>query len=65
MALIVNDRVKETSTTTGTGTFSLDGADAGFETFVSGIGTTNTTYYAIELNSASEFEVGIGTVTDA
>jgi hypothetical protein len=65
MALIVNDRVKETSTTTGTGTISLAGAEAGYESFVSGIGTTNTTYYAIELNSASEFEVGIGTVTDA
>ena len=65
MALIVNDRVKETSTTTGTGTISLAGAEAGYETFVAGIGTTNTTYYAIELNSASEFEVGIGTVTDA
>ena len=65
MALIVNDRVKETSTTTGTGTISLAGAETGYETFVSGIGTTNTTYYAIELNSAGEFEVGIGTVTDA
>ena len=65
MALVINDRVKETSTTTGTGTISLAGAEAGYETFVAGIGTTNTTYYAIELNSASEFEVGIGTVTDA
>ena len=65
MALIVNDRVKETSTTTGTGTLNLAGAETGFESFVSGIGTTNTTYYAIELNSANEFEVGIGTVTDA
>jgi hypothetical protein len=65
MALIVNDRVKETSTTTGTGTFSLAGAETGYESFVSGIGTGNTTYYAIELNSAGEFEVGIGTVTDA
>jgi len=65
MAFVLNDRVKETSTTTGTGTFNLAGAEVGFETFVSGIGTTNTTYYAIELNSASEFEVGIGTVTDA
>ena len=65
MALIVNDRVKETSTTTGTGTLNLAGAETGYESFVSGIGTTNTTYYAIELNSASEFEVGIGTVTDA
>ena len=65
MALIVNDRVKETSTTTGTGTLNLAGAETGYESFVSGIGTGNTTYYAIELNSAGEFEVGIGTVTDA
>ena len=65
MALIVNDRVKETSTTTGTGTFSLAGAETGYESFVAGIGTTNTTYYAIELNSAGQWEVGIGTVTDA
>ena len=65
MALIVNDRVKETSTTTGTGTLNLEGAEQGYESFVSGIGTTNTTYYAIENNSAGEFEVGIGTVTDA
>ena len=65
MALVINDRVKETSTTTGTGTFSLAGAATGYESFVAGIGTTNTTYYAIELNSAGEWEVGIGTVTDA
>lgn len=64
MALVVNDRVKETSTTTGTGTFSLDGASLGFETFVAGIGNTNTTYYAI-VNENGEFEVGLGTVTDA
>ena len=65
MALVINDRVKETSTTTGTGTFSLAGAETGYEGFVAGIGTGNTTYYAIELNSANEWEVGIGTVTDA
>jgi len=65
MALIVNDRVKETSTTTGTGTFSLAGATTGFETFVSGIGNGNTTYYSIVLDGTNEFEVGIGTVTDA
>ena len=65
MALVINDRVKETSTTTGTGTINLAGAETGYESFVSGIGTGNTTYYAIELNSAGEFEVGIGTVTDA
>ena len=65
MALVINDRVKETSTTTGTGTFDLAGAETGYEGFVTGVGTTNTTYYAIELNSAGEWEVGIGTVTDA
>ena len=65
MALVINDRVKETSTTTGTGTFDLAGAETGYEGFVTGVGTGNTTYYAIELNSAGEWEVGIGTVTDA
>ena len=64
MALVVNDRVKETSTTTGTGTFSLAGVVSGFESFVAGIGNSNTTYYAI-VNSNGEFEVGLGTVTDA
>jgi hypothetical protein len=63
MALVINDRVKETSTTTGTGTFNLAGAETGYESFVSGVGTGNTTYYAIELNSENEWEVGIGTVT--
>jgi hypothetical protein len=62
MALVVNDRVKETSTTTGTGTFTLAGAVTGFETFSSAIGNTNTTYYAIVHTSNSEFEVGLGTV---
>ena len=63
MALVINDRVKETSTTTGTGTFTLDGAATGFETFSSAIGNTNTTYYAIALQGGSEFEVGLGTVS--
>ena len=61
MALVVNDRVKETSTTTGTGTLTLAGAVTGFETFSSAIGNTNTTYYAIVANNG-EFEVGLGTV---
>ena len=47
MAFLVNDRVKETSTTTGTGTLSLAGAVSGFQTFVAGIGNSNVTYYAI------------------
>ncbi len=62
MALVVNDRVKETSTTTGTGTFTLAGAVTGFETFSSAIGNTNTTYYAIVNTVNAEFEVGLGTV---
>ena len=62
MALVVNDRVKETSTTTGTGTFTLSGAVSGFETFSSAIGNGNTTYYAISLQGGAEFEVGLGTV---
>jgi len=64
-ALVLNDRVKETSTTTGTGTFDLDGAVTGFETFVAGIATTNTTYYCIAHQTEDEWEVGLGTVTDA
>lgn len=63
MAFVLNDRVKETSTTTGTGTFSLAGAETGFESFVSGVGNSNKTYYAISLDGSSEWEVGIGTVT--
>ena len=65
MALIIDDRVKETSTTTGQGTLNLAGASQDFITFVAGIGTTNTTYYCIENTGTGEFEVGIGTVTDA
>ena len=64
-ALVINDRVKETSTTTGTGTISLAGASQGFESFVTGIGTTNKTYYCITNSTQTEFETGIGTVTDA
>ena len=65
MALILNDRVKESTTSTGTGTINLDGATGGFKSFVAGIGTTNRTYYAIVGRTTTEFEVGLGTVTDA
>ena len=65
MALVLNDRVKETSTTTGTGTLNLAGAETGFVTFVAGIATGNTTYYTIHNQGTAEWEVGIGTVTDA
>ena len=62
MALVINDRVKETSTSTGTGTFTLDGAQTGFDSFASGIGGSNTTYYAIFNQGTSEWEVGLGTL---
>jgi hypothetical protein len=62
MALVLKDRIKETSTTTGTGTFTLAGASTGFQAF-SVIGNGNTTYYTIALQGGSEFEVGIGTYT--
>ena len=62
MALVINDRVKETSTTTGTGAMALGGAVTGFETFGAGIGNSNTTYYCIFNQGTSEFEVGLGTL---
>ena len=60
MALVVKDRVRETSTTTGTGTLTLAGAVSGFQTFSSAIGNTNTTYYTII--NGTEWETGLGTV---
>ena len=62
MALVVKDRVQETTTTTGTGTITLAGAVTGFQSF-SVIGNANTTYYTIA--AGSEFEVGIGTYTSS
>jgi len=60
MALIQADRVKETSTTTGTGNFTLAGAATGFRTFSTGVGVGNTCYYVITDNSS--YEVGLGTL---
>ena len=62
MALVVKDRVQETSTTSGTGTLTLAGAVSGFQTFSSAIGNGNTTFYTIYDNIAQLWEVGIGTV---
>jgi len=64
MAFVLADRVKETTTTTGTGTVTLLGASTGFQSF-SAIGNTNTTYYTIAGQSTSEWEVGIGTYTSS
>tara|TARA_X000001388_G_scaffold68014_1_gene55538 strand:- start:351 stop:1367 length:1017 start_codon:yes stop_codon:yes gene_type:complete len=62
MAFKLNDRVRVTSTTTGTGVFALGSAVDGFETFATGIGGSNTTYYSIVLRNSTEFEVGFGTL---
>ena len=62
MALVVKDRVKETTSTTGTGTLTLAGAVAKFQSF-SVVGDGNTTYYAIESGNGSDWEVGVGTYT--
>jgi hypothetical protein len=62
MALVVKDRVRETTTTTGTGTITLGGATTGFQSF-SVIGDTNTTFYTIQLANTNEWEVGVGTYT--
>ena len=64
MAFVVADRVKETTTTTGTGTVTLLGASAGFQSFAA-IGNANTTYYTIAGQTGNEWEVGIGTYTSS
>ena len=66
MALVVKDRVKETTTTTGTGSISLGGAVTKFKTFSSALSNADTTYYAIEQQgNTNEFEIGIGTYTSS
>jgi hypothetical protein len=62
MPLLINDRVLETSTSTGTGTFTLAGAFQGYQTFLAGIGGSNTTYYTIVLPNSAEYETGLGTL---
>ena len=64
MAFVLADRVKETTTTTGTGTVTLLGASTGYQSF-SAIGNGNTTYYTIAGQTTSEWEVGIGTYTSS
>ena len=65
MALVVKDRVKETTTTTGTGTVTLGGAVQGFQTFTSVLSNADTTYYAIIDYTNHAFEVGLGTFTSS
>jgi hypothetical protein len=64
MALVLKDRVKETSTTAGTGTLTLAGAVSGFQSFAA-VGDGNTTYYAIADSVTGAWEVGIGTYTSS
>ena len=63
MAFVLKDRVKESTTTAGTGAISLGGADASFDTFQSAMSNGDTTFYAMITGSSSadEWEVGIGT----
>lgn len=65
MALVIANRVYETSTTTGTGAMTLAGAPSNFQTFSAGIGNGNTTYYAIVHQTSSEWEMGLGTYTSS
>lgn len=69
MSRIIADRVRETSTTTGTGTLDLDGAEVGFQGFVAGAGDGAVVYYTIAGQEGGgaqgEWENGVGTITDA
>src|SRR6056300_399856 len=66
MALSLQDRVRESSATTGTGTITLASAYVGFRTFASAVNDGDTVYYTIH-NTApgveDEWEVGLGTFT--
>ncbi len=64
MPLVVKDRVRETTTTAGTGTLTLAGAVTGFQSFAA-IGNANTTFYTIAGQGTTEWEVGIGTYTSS
>jgi hypothetical protein len=64
MALVIANRVKETTTTAGTGTVTLLGASTGFQSFAV-IGDANTTFYTIASQTGNEWEVGIGTYTSS
>lgn len=64
MAFVLADRVRETTSSTGTGTVTLAGAYSGFQTFAA-IGNGNSTYYAIFDPASNAWEVGIGTYTSA
>ena len=62
MAFKVADRVKESTTTTGTGSVALGGAGTGYQTFSAGVGANNTTFYCVADQSGANWEVGLGTL---
>jgi hypothetical protein len=63
MAFVLADRVQETTTTSGSGTITLAGAQPGYQSFSTGVGNANSTYYTIASQTGTEWEVGIGTYT--
>ena len=65
MALVVKDRVKQTTTTTGTGSIVLNGNVSGFQTFAAALANADTTYYGIFEPSTNAYEVGLGTWTES
>lgn len=65
MAFVLNDRVLETTTTTGTGSFTLAGPPSGYQSFNDGVGVSNTTFYAVFNTSAAEWELGLGTLSNS
>jgi hypothetical protein len=64
MALVVKDRVKQTTTTTGTGNIVLNGNVDGFQTFAAALADGDTTYFGIFVPSTNDYEVGLGTWTE-
>jgi len=63
MAFVIADRVQETTTTSGTGAIALNGTSPGYQTFVSGVGSGNNTYYSVYDRTSGIWEVGYGVVT--
>lgn len=59
MALVLKDRVKESTATVGLGTFVLDGTSTGYQSFAV-IGNGNTTYYSAFDSATGDWEVGVG-----
>lgn len=65
MALVIADRVLETTTTAGTGAVTLAGAQIGYQSFGTAVGNGNTTYYTIAVDGGTDWEVGVGTYTSS